>query len=280
MEDIAKPPADIKIVFFDLDDTLCAYWEAAKIALRHTFETHLPPGHTVEEMLEQWSAAFRDFSPNLKQTGWYASYLRKGESTRTEQMRLMLERMGIEDPQLAKRLGDTYAEERNRKLTLFPEAKSVLDELKRHFPLGLITNGPADTQRDEIAALGIGHYFDHVFIEGEMGKGKPLPEVFEEITAQVGHGPTEILFVGNSYAHDVRPALDAGWHALWIRRDTDVPPSSSKLHPERMPEGAPEPDRIIHDLREVLEYVGIEPAMASGIKEREVPKGQGTRDKG
>jgi putative hydrolase of the HAD superfamily len=258
MDSVAAPVlTQIKIVFFDLDDTLCAYWEASKKALRDTFEANVLPGHTAPEMLAAWSEAFRDFSPTLKKTDWYASYLRKGESTRTEQMRLMLLRFGVSDDVLAKKLGDAYAYERNANLKLFPEAIPVLETLKARYPMGLITNGPADVQRQEIETVGVGNYFEHVYIEGEMGRGKPLPEVFEMIATEVGKQPDEILFVGNSYAHDILPAIEAGWHTAWIRRDTDVAPSNANEHPEDKPDGSPSPDATIYDLREVLTLLGI-----------------------
>lgn len=247
----------IRIVFFDLDDTLCAYWEAAKKALAETFEEHTLPGHTPEEMVTTWAAAFRDFIPTLKETGWYASYLRKGETTRTEQMRLMLKRFGIEDEQQASALSATYAKKRNEYLELFPEALEVLQTFSSLYRMGLITNGPADVQREEIETLGIGHFFEHVYIEGEMGRGKPLPEVFEQIANEVECKPEEILFIGNSYAHDVRPGIEAGWHTAWVRKPTDVAPSSSHAHLEKLPAGAPEPDAIISDLREVFGLLGI-----------------------
>jgi len=211
-------------------------------------------------MIRHWAAAFRDFGPNLKNTDWYSAYLRKGEPTRTEQMRLTLRRIGVDDPQLAKTLSDFYAERRNSNLELFEEALDVITTLHKRYPLGLITNGPADIQRQEIDTLGIDQYCDHVYIEGEMGRGKPLPEVFAQIAEEVGKEPDQILFVGNSYGHDVAPALKAGWRGVWIRRPSDVPPSSDHkaASPEEMPEGAPTPDATIGDLREVLKLLGIE----------------------
>lgn len=246
----------VKIVFFDLDDTLCGYWEASKAALRQTFESHPIAGFSTGEMLDHWAAAFREFSPNLKQLGWYERYLKKGETTRTEQMRLMLLRMGVDDPALARTIGDVYADHRNFSLTLFPESLEVLETVGKQYPMGLITNGPADIQRQEIETLKIGAFFQHVYIEGEMGRGKPLPEVFHAIEDDVGFREQDVLFVGNSYRHDVQPALAVGWHAVWVRRDTDRAPSSSSEHPEDIPPGGAPPDAVISDLRQILPMLG------------------------
>jgi FMN phosphatase YigB (HAD superfamily) len=64
-----------------------------------------------------------------------------------------------------------------------------------------------------------------------------------------------VLFVGNSYGHDIRPAIAAGWRTAWIRRPSDVPPSVKGLEskPEELPTGAPKPNMIVTDLRDLLQ---------------------------
>lgn len=244
----------VRAVFFDLDDTLCGYWQASREALRQAFEQHGPDSHTTEEMVQAWARAFRKFSPTIKASGWYPTYLQRGEPTRTEQMRKTLAEVGHEDEARARRLSETYARERDARLALFPESMAALEALHGSYPLGLITNGPADIQRQEIETLGIGRFFDHILIEGEMGEGKPLPSVFRRAESLVGLPPGELLFVGNSYAHDIRPAIEAGWRTAWIRRPTDVPPSADGLpqQPEERPSDAPTPTIEIGNLTELL----------------------------
>jgi putative hydrolase of the HAD superfamily len=215
-------------------------------------------------MLEHWAAAFREFIPEIKTERWYPLYLKSGEVTRTEQIRRTLLRIGIEDDTLAASISKRYMELRDQHLTLFPDAKEVLDALKPKYPLGLITNGPADIQRMEVAKLGIESYFDNIFIEGEMLVGKPAPEVFARAARAVNLPPENIMFVGNSYDHDVRPAIAAGWTAVWIRRPSDVPPSTrsnwSRQEPnllEELPPNSPHPHFTITELSELLPILGF-----------------------
>ena len=254
---MVKKLSGIRAVYFDLDDTLCGYWEASKTGLRAAFESHGPDGFEVDELVRHWAAAFHEFAPTLKRSDWYQGYLQSGEATRTEQMRLMLNRLGIFDEDQAAMLSQAYMVERDRALALFPDAIFVLEQLKTRYPLGLITNGPADIQRQEIETLGIHSYFQNVFIEGEMGVGKPTKSVFDRAANVVECQPHELLMVGNSYGHDIRPALDYGWHAVWVRRATDVPPSATteKNKPESMPLDAPEPDFEIESLVELLDIL-------------------------
>lgn len=257
------PPlfADVRAVVFDLDDTLCGYWDACKIALRETFGTHGPEGHEVEDLVCRWAEAFRGFAPNLRSLGLYEGYLKSGAHTRAEGMRRMLGLLELEDEELALRLGEHYAERRNANLALFPDAQTVLDRLKEAgYPLGLITNGPADVQRQEIAILNLAHYFDLILIEGEQGYGKPDPRVLKGATAALGFEPEQILFVGNSYRADIEPSIAAGWRTAWIRRPSDVPPSADPREPglpESLPEGSPAPDVEIAKLSELLPLLGL-----------------------
>lgn len=240
----------LKAVFFDLDDTLCGYWDASKHALREAFRRHPVSGKNSDEMVIAWAKAFRKFSPRVKDSDWYETYCREGGVTRLEQMRLTLNEVGVIDETHAAKLSETYGAERNRALKLFDDAERVLTALGSRYPLGLITNGPADIQRQEIETLGVEKYFNWVFIEGEMGIGKPADIVFERAEAAAGAHPSELAFVGNSYAHDILPALQRGWKSIWIRRPSDVAPS--RTEPEGKPEDAPEPSATISELSELL----------------------------
>ncbi len=241
----------VEAIYFDLDDTLCGYWDASKAALREAFEQHGPPGIPVSTMFGFWAETFRRFSPTVKDSHWYPTYLKTGEPTRIEQMRLALAEAGVDDPTRAKALSDAYAHARDRNLELFPDALDTLEWAFRRYPLGLITNGPADVQRQEVVTLGIERFFRHILIEGELGEGKPSPAVFLRAEQLVDKRPEQILFVGNSYKHDIVPAIEAGWRTAWIRRASDVPPSANGNEPEERPEDGAEPDVEIQALGEL-----------------------------
>ncbi|MBS1700623.1 MAG: HAD family hydrolase [Armatimonadetes bacterium] len=245
--------SQVKAVYFDLDDTLCGYWNASKAGLKSAFEQNPVPGKSPEEMVLAWGEAFRQFSPELKeQTKLYHEYLTSGTVTRTHQMQLTLLSIGVDDMELAKSLSQAYMIERDRNLHLFEDSYVIIDHLYGKYPLGLITNGPADIQNMEIDTLGIRPYFSNIFIEGEMRLGKPHRNVFELAAKAVDCTPDQLLMVGNSFGHDIKPAIDYGWATAWIRRDSDVPPSSKTGKPEAIPTEGPMPNLIISELTELL----------------------------
>lgn len=257
-EVLSKKFTTIKGIYFDLDDTLCGYWHAVSRGLEAAFEEQPVNDLSTKEIIDVWAAKFREFSKEVKEQNWYKQYLEQGGITRTELMRLVLLSQGIDDAERAEALSASYAKHRNANLKLFPEAEAMLEKLHGKFPLGLITNGPADIQREEIETLGIGKYFDHVFIEGEQGIGKPSPKVFFKAEEAMGLAGEELLFVGNSYEHDILPAIQAFWRTVWVRRDTDVPPSSERTGPKPIQKHCPFPDAVIDDLGTLLKLLRVE----------------------
>jgi putative hydrolase of the HAD superfamily len=251
--DLSEVFGEIRGIYFDLDDTLCNYWHAARTGLRLTFEKFPIENYTLEEVMDVWASTYREFCYSIKTTHWYDIYLKCGESTRIEQMRLTLAELGIEDISLAKEMSTYYNQQRMKALELFHDAEQVLGVLSQKFSLGIITNGPLDVQRAEIEKLELHRYVRHVFIEGEFGKGKPHESIFREAQGSMGLASGQILMVGNSFDHDVLPAMRCGWKSIWVSRETDVPPSAGKdAKPFEIPQGLPKPHAIIRDLSELL----------------------------
>lgn len=237
--------SEVRAVYFDLDDTLCAYWKASRQALREAFgEARLSA--SVDEAMDAWRRVFATFSEEVKRDPWYQHYLESGEPTRTEHLRRTLVLLS-EDDALAESISRRYALLRNEYLSLFPEAKPLLSTLRGKYQLGLITNGPADVQRSEIESLSIEGYFDHILIEGEMRVGKPARDIFDLAAQKWSYNPAEMLFVGNSFDHDVVGAKNAGWQAIWMNPEGEEIPKDAVVHP----------DKVITNLLEVLDYLGL-----------------------
>jgi len=243
-------------IFFDLDDTLCAYWDAAKAGLKSCFSEVLTDGVTPQQLHHAWVLEFRKFCPHLKNFGWYERYLADGGSSRTELMRLTLQSLGIDSPSLAERLSASYYAHRHSNLKLFPESLEVLDQLSQCSSLGLITNGPADVQNLQIDLLRIRGYFKWIFVEGELGFGKPDPRVLERAERSAGSSGPQLLMVGNSYRSDILAAIEKGWDTFWVRRDSDVPPSAGEdnVRPEELPENHPRPTFEYSNLLPLLQF--------------------------
>jgi putative hydrolase of the HAD superfamily len=234
----------VRGIFFDLDDTLIGYAEAERRALLAgcALASHVNPAVDADAL----AAAIYDAYEQRYAYGTpgYAELARIGVA---DFRRLLTEdalrTLGLRnDPNLVGALVDAYETAEQEALLRFPDAEETLRRLRPYVRLGLITNGPSAMQRAKLAALALDGYFDVIVIDTEFGHPKPDARIFEHAARQVGLAPSELLFVGNSLAHDIAGARRAGWTAVWLREAGAGP-----LHPTD-----PVPDHTIGCLSELL----------------------------
>jgi putative hydrolase of the HAD superfamily len=122
------------------------------------------------------------------------------------------------DEDLAEKLSGHFSAERRRLQRLMPDAVETLVRLKATHKVALLTNGAPDLQREKIAASGLGSYFDAIAVSGERGVGKPKPEIFEMLLADLGVPASRAVMVGNSLERDIAGAVNAKLAAaIWIQ---------------------------------------------------------------
>jgi len=154
---------------------------------------------------------------------------------------------GLDDDALAAHLGALFARRRRELQAPLPDAEQILQRLRSAgLRIGLLTNGAPDLQREKIEASGLGLYFDAAVVSGEIGTGKPEPEIFRHLLQKLGTAPHESLMVGNSLSRDVAGAKRAGMPSCWLA-----------LEGEEEPVGLVEPDYTIRSLGELPRVVGV-----------------------
>lgn len=98
-------------------------------------------------------------------------------------------------------------------VAVFESAASVLQALSQKYLIGALTNGNADVYRTPLAP-----YFSFAFKAEEVGASKPHPEMFHRALAHSGTRPEQVIHVGDSHAHDIIGAKNAGILAVWFDR--------------------------------------------------------------
>lgn len=98
-------------------------------------------------------------------------------------------------------------------VAVFESAASVLQALSQKYLIGALTNGNADVYRTPLAP-----YFSFAFKAEEVGASKPHPEMFHRALAHTGTRPEQVIHVGDSHAHDIIGAKNAGILAVWFDR--------------------------------------------------------------
>ncbi|HZT95990.1 MAG TPA: HAD family hydrolase, partial [Chloroflexota bacterium] len=74
----------------------------------------------------------------------------------------------------------TVYREHRPEIQPFPETESVLEVLRPHYKLGILSDGYLAVQKLKFEALGLGRYFDAVMFTDELGPDawKPSPRAF------------------------------------------------------------------------------------------------------
>ena len=234
-------------VILDLDDTLIVEEAVARSSLRRAGELlqGKDPAEVVEVVLTtarriwragpdyslchrlgiaSWEGLWATFegSPSVLDDvrDWAPVY-------RQEVWRAALAELGIDEPALATTLSDAYVEYQHGGHPLLAGAAELVHLLEGRCRLGLLTNGPADIQRLKLDGTGLAASFGAVVISGEVGIGKPDPDVFALTLSRLGAQAASAVMVGDSWERDILGALDAGLSAAWV--------SAGRPLPERRP---------------------------------------------
>ncbi|QXT40358.1 HAD family hydrolase [Gymnodinialimonas ceratoperidinii] len=94
---------------------------------------------------------------------------------------------------------------------LLPHVEETLARVADRHPLVLITKGDLLHQEQKLAASGLGELFAAVEIVSEKHPG-----IYDRAFSVHGDGAERAMMVGNSMKSDIRPALDAGAHAVYV----------------------------------------------------------------
>lgn len=87
-----------------------------------------------------------------------------------------------------------------------------VDELRNRGVNVSILSNDGSSLRGYIEALGIAHYFDDVYISGEIGMMKPDLRIYQYVTRQLKIHPDQILFIDDKQSN-VEGARRAGLQA-------------------------------------------------------------------
>ncbi len=200
---------DIRLVTFDLDDTL---WHTAPVIAR------------AEQALQQWLA---QRSPQLGlMTLPRLQQLKRQVLERMPQIahsvsaiRFQVLRQAYLDAGDAPEQAALLAEEafqfflgERQKVEVSPQARPMLHSLRQQgYLLGALSNGNADIRR-----VGLGDCFDFALNADALGVGKPHVAAFGAALGRAGVAPQQAVHLGDNPHDDVAGAQAAGMHAVWF----------------------------------------------------------------
>jgi len=121
----------------------------------------------------------------------------------------------------------------------YPGVTELLNSLRGHYRLGLISDGYLAVQQRKLAALGLAHYFDAVVFSDEWGRAawKPNPCPFEAALERLGDmPPTLTIYVADNPKKDFIGARQLGIKTIRVRYPygmyCDTAPESAAHQPD------------------------------------------------
>ncbi len=194
----------IKVVFFDLDDTVVDTSRLAEMARRNAIENMVRHGLPVD-----FDTAYSELLELINEYG----------SNFNRHFDYLLRRLDL--PSNPKWVAAGVIAYHNTKFAYLRTVRGVrrvlLDLQRSGYRLGIITDGDPIKQWEKILRLELDAYFDEVFISDYLGVKKPHPKIFRKALRKMGVGPEEALMVGDRLYSDVYGAKKVGMKTVWFR---------------------------------------------------------------
>lgn len=118
----------------------------------------------------------------------------------------------------------------------FHDSASVLQYLKKHFKLVILSNIDNESFSSSNGKLGV--EFDAIYTAEDIGSYKPSPRNFEymlKMQLAQGVAKDDVLHIAESMYHDHAPANELGVASCWIYRRFDQPGYGAANVPQSMP---------------------------------------------
>ena len=197
--------AQVKVIGFDLDDTLWDNSQVIEAAIAEQFHcilSYLPDANLVE--LKQ------QYQQNV-------SLLLSDDSTRYEDvallrssaLKLLCQHYGLKQ-EVAEQAFRIFVKKR-QEVQLFEGCIDLLERLKSHYTLVAISNGNAN-----LTTIGIRHYFQYHWCAGIDGRAKPHPDMLIKMCQKLAVSPMQMLYIGDKVSMDYAAAKAASCYGVVI----------------------------------------------------------------
>lgn len=202
-------------VFFDLDRTLWDFEKNTEETLRELYQKHF---------LSLYFPSFYDFHREYKtinESQW--DLYRQGKITkdflRANRFYLTLKTAGVDDLQLADKIGTEYISITPEKTALYPFTHEILSLLKQKYDLYVLTNGFREVQHTKINRCVLFPYFTEVITSEDAGFMKPDPRFFTYVLNKLDVAPDRCIMIGDDIEVDIKGAQQVGIDTIYFNHN-------------------------------------------------------------
>ncbi|EGQ9064201.1 HAD-IA family hydrolase [Vibrio parahaemolyticus] len=208
----------LKAIFFDMDETLCGTSQADKAAgqkfaawIQQTYPQVSDPQAFLQRYLQ---GVYKKLNAEFPQL---VALLPDENAFRCGLIQTILAENGIHiNAEQAQQAQHYFDSARMGAFTFFPGVKEMLTDLRKHYKLVVITNGPIFSQHPKLKATQMDEWVDHIIVGGEEPEEKPAASIFQKALNLVDIKPEEALHIGDSLAADIAGANNMGILSVWV----------------------------------------------------------------
>lgn len=194
----------IRVVIFDLDNTLVDFFRMKEEAIKAAVEAMIDAGLNM------------DFE--LAREGIKKVYQHKGIEYQEVFDHFLTDTLGFIDHKILASAVVAYRRSRESTLVLYPHVTATLSKLaKQGIRLALITDAPPKQAWLRLCYLHLQHLFDIVVTPEDTGTTKPSPKPFQLVMNKLNITPSEALMVGDWPDRDMVGGNNAGIRTVFAR---------------------------------------------------------------
>lgn len=105
---------------------------------------------------------------------------------------------------------------------LFDNTFEVLDYLKPHYKMHIITNGFEEVQMRKLQNSNLMSFFDQVITSEKVGVKKPNPMIFEYALDITGADAHDSIMIGDNFEADILGAINVGMQAIFCKFNGEI----------------------------------------------------------
>ena len=214
-----------KAVFFDLDGTLYDYDRGDRLG-KEAIVSYMKEHFGLEPEMTR-DALRRAFRESRERIGYDSG----STHNRLIRYQTMLEDLSLPIHPHAMALAALYWDTLIGQASPEPGLVPLLTALKAAgFVTGVGTNMTAMIQFRKLDALGLWPLIDVLVTSEEVGTEKPDRKVFDWCARKAGLAGRECIYIGDTWAHDVRGAENAGMTGVLYRgKESDPVPADERI---------------------------------------------------
>lgn len=225
-----------KHLFFDLDHTLWDFDTNASVTLQHLYDHYC-----LGRFFTSFDHFFAIYQPiNAELWEQYRNGLVKKAFLNVERFARPFRVQGCDDQTMAAAFGVDFLQQCAQKTALMPHAIEVLDYLKPHYQMHIITNGFREVQNKKLKCSGLASYFTHVFISENIGAQKPKRAFFEYAIKSSNARKLQSLVIGDNLEVDIMGARNFDLDHVYF-------------NPHQLPHDA----QVMHEISSLLELTHL-----------------------